>query len=228
MQKYIRDAGISSRRKAEELIKKGKVKVDGVVVATLGSKIDEQSAEVRIEGKLIKPVGDKLYLVLHKPSGYATTRQDIHAEKTVYDLLPKKYGKILHSVGRLDRETEGLLIFTNDGELTNILTHPRFAHEKEYRIETEKPFKEQHRQLLERGVYIDKRKYLAKKISYHRIGNCYRVCLVINEGKKRQVRRMFASIGFANIYLKRVREGKLELGDLPVGKYRFIHKAEIV
>lgn len=222
MQKFISQAGIASRRHAEELIVAGSVKVNGKLVTELGTKIDPGIDKVEVNGKKI--ISQKLiYLVMNKPKRYMTTRHDPERRKTVYELLPLNLRNVVWPVGRLDFNTEGLLIFTNDGDLTQSLTHPSKEHEKEYEVILDKELSAGRIEKIESGMMIDGKKTAPAKVRT----NGTTVYITIHEGANRQVRKMFGSLGYSVRNLKRIRIGKLKLGDLPSGEYKIIKKEEI-
>ena len=227
LQKFLSRAGVASRRHAEDMITNGRVKVNGKVVTKLGTKVDPGRDKVEVSGKVVSPPEDLVYLVLNKPAGYVTSRRDSYGRKTVYDLLPADLRPKIWSVGRLDYETEGLLIFTNDGELTQALTHPSFEHEKEYGVEINSPLSEKDKQTLREGVEINGRLTAPAKVTNVK-GK--RVNIVIHEGRKRQVRRMFSELGYQVLKLTRVREGKLDLAklNLPSGQARRMERRDII
>ena len=213
LQKYLARAGVASRRKAEELIISGRVTVNGIV-AELGSKVQEGD-EIRLDGKRVEKMAETITYMLNKPAGVVTTADDERGRKTVLDLLPNVPG--LHPVGRLDMDSEGLLLLTTDGDLTLRLTHPRYEHEKEYRVWCkEGELGAAELGILERGLELDDgpaRAVVAKRAE----GGCK---LVLAEGRNRQVRRMLAKVGYSVTRLVRTRIARLELGALPSGEYR--------
>lgn len=219
LQAYLARAGIGSRRKAEDLIRQGRVRVNGAV-ARLGQEVGPQD-RVEVDGKPIE-LPRRVVLALHKPKGYTTTRSDPHAERTVYELLPRIPG--LHPVGRLDRDSEGLLLFTNDGELTFRLTHPRHGVRKVYRVWTERGTLPQAvcRRLLE-GVELEDGPARALACRPAPGG----AVLVLAEGRKREVRRMLKAVGYPVRRLLRTQVGPIRLGDLPPGRWRFLTEAEL-
>lgn len=225
LQKYIAMNSNYSRRKAEELILLGKISVNGKIIEEMGTRVDPDKDSVEIEGKPIQKNEEKIYLMLNKPAGFVTTRADLNAKKTVMELI--KY-KNVYPVGRLDKDTEGLLLFTNDGDFAYKLTHPKFEHEKEYIVYLKKPFSPANKQLLENGIMIDFKKTAPCKIyNIQTNKNLISLSIVIHEGRKRQIRRMFEKIGNPLVFLKRVRVGKIMLGDLPQGEVRFLTADEI-
>lgn len=213
LQKFISQAGVASRRKAEELIKQNRVRVNGKVIREMGVMIEPQKDKVEVNNRKIKLASEFVYYALNKPPGYVCTRQDPKAEKTIYDLLPRELRNKVWSVGRLDKESEGLLILTNDGELTLELTHPRYEHEKEYEVMLDKPFES------------DKEKAAPAKIMKIAGKN---LKVILKEGKKRQIRRIFDSLGYKVYKLKRVRINKLKLNSLTQGEFEPIKKQEVL
>lgn len=229
LQKYLSQCGVASRRQAEDMIQEGLIKVNGHVVDKLGTKVDPTIDRIQVGRKNIQ-TQSKIYYLLHKPAGYVSTRFDIHADRKVTDLVP--YNPPVYPVGRLDKDTEGLLILTNDGEFTNYLTHPKHHIGKEYFVIAKSRFDdldlEESIRKLTKGVLISG--YLTKpadvtnirvdreKISFN---------ITINEGKKHQIYRMCHNVGLKVQKLIRVRIGHLKLGDLPKGHYRLLKAPEI-
>lgn len=213
LQKFISQAGVASRRKAEELIKQNRVRVNGKVIKEMGVMVNDQKDTVEVNNRKIKLVDEFVYYALNKPPGYVCTRQDPKEKKTIYSLLPGELRDKVWSVGRLDKESEGLLILTNDGELTLELTHPRFEHEKEYEVMLDKPFE------------ADKEKAAPAKIMKISGKN---LKVILKEGKKRQIRRIFAELGYKVYKLKRIRINKLRLGSLIKGEFEPIKKQDIL
>ena len=227
LQKYIADAGIASRRKAEELIQRGKVKINGTVCSVLGTKVNSETDEVEVNGTVIEKVKKKYYIMLNKPSGYITTTEDDRQRPTVMELVSDIKTR-LYPVGRLDFDTEGLLIITNDGEFANRLIHPSKEIEKVYLAEVKGLPGLEILKKLQRGVDIGD--YVTRPAKAELIRGSERmstVRLTVSEGKKRQVRRMMESVGYPVVALKRVEIGPLMLGNLPRGKWRHLRQAEI-
>lgn len=230
LQKYIASCGAASRRKAEDMIKQGRVSVNGER-ASLGMEIDEKKDQVELDGKVLKPETIR-YIVLNKPAGYVCTSKDRHAEKTVHDLIDSD--ERLYTVGRLDKDTEGLILLTNDGEFTNRLTHPSHEIEKTYEALVQgNPTRGELIRLRE-GVRIEEddgeRKVKTAPAKVRVIARYEKECLLeitIHEGRKRQVRKMLRAVGHPVKKLKRVKEGFLTLGDLKPGEYRNLSKAEV-
>ena len=217
-------AGVASRRHAEEMIVAGKVKVNGQKVTELGTKVDPGKDKVTVDGKLIRPRTSFLYLAMNKPKRTMTTRDDPRKRKTVFDLLPPELKNSIWPIGRLDFNTEGLLLFTNDGDLTQKLTHPSFEHDKEYEVQLDKELSEGRIEKIQGGMMIDGKMTAPAKLRTE--GTT--VYLTIHEGMNRQVRKMFGELGYTVRNLKRIRIGKLKLGDIPSGQYREFDPKQIV
>ena len=227
LQKFIAGAGICSRRKAEELITAGKVKVNGNRVTELGTKIDPETDSVEVDGKPIGSGGKKYYIMLNKPAGYITTTSDTHDRPTVMNLVSDIKARI-YPVGRLDADTEGLLLMTNDGDFANAVIHPSKKHEKVYIAEVKGLPMLETLKILKRGV--DTGEYITKPANVELLkGNQSTSTLKIGitEGRKRQVRIMCETVGHPVLALKRVEIGPLTLGNLPKGKWRHLRKEEI-
>jgi 23S rRNA pseudouridine2605 synthase len=225
VQKVLAAAGIGSRRACEELIAAGRVAVDGEVV-TLGAKADARSQIITVDGERVHTNPTLVYLLLNKPTGYVTTVTDPQGRPTVMDLVPAS--PRVYPIGRLDRDTEGLLLLTNDGELANRLAHPSFEVEKTYVAQIRGPAKRRAvRQLLD-GVELDDG--AARARSVRELGNAgdkTLVEIVLAEGRKREVRRMLQAVGLPLERLARVRVGPLALGDINPGKFRPLTGAEV-
>ncbi|MBE6818276.1 MAG: rRNA pseudouridine synthase [Ruminococcaceae bacterium] len=226
LQKFMADNGIASRRKSEELIAAGKVKVNGHK-AFIGQKIHPKKDIVSVQGKKIVKNDDLYYIMLNKPRGYVTTTKDELGRKCVNELV-KDIAARLYPVGRLDRESEGLLFLTNDGEFTNALTHPSHGVRKTYRV-TVKPVVEEYLlQKLENGVEIDGKKTAPCMVKLlEKQEDRMFLEFIISEGRNRQIRKMCESIGTQVIRLKRTAEGDVKLGGLPVGQWRHLETKEI-
>ena len=225
VQKVLAAAGIGSRRACEELIAAGRVAVDGEVVQ-LGAKADATTQIITLDGERIHSNPTLVYLLLNKPAGYVTTVTDPQGRPTVMDLIPAT--PRVYPVGRLDRDTEGLLLLTNDGELANRVAHPRYEIEKTYVAQIRGPAKRRAvRQLLE-GVTLDDG--VAKARSVRELGSAADhtlIEIVLAEGRKREVRRMLQAVGLPLERLARVRVGPLPLGDINPGKFRPLSGAEV-
>ncbi len=222
IQKYISDCGYTSRRKAEELILKGVVTVNGMVAKT-GDKIDENTAIVRVEGKLIRPEVKKVYIMLNKPVGYLSSVSDDRGRKTVIDLLKGVKERVV-PVGRLDYDTEGLLLLTNDGDFTYTVTHPKHNIQKTYLAGLNEIPDDDKLTLLKEGVEIED--YIAKADKLSK-GKGKDVYITISQGKNRQVRKMFEKIGYKVVKLKRISIGNLTLDGLKSGEWKYLEKNDI-
>ena len=232
LQKVLAQAGVASRRACEELIRQGRVQVNGQVVTELGTQVDPNQDEISVDGTPIAGPAEKVYLILNKPSGYISTAHDPWGRPTVLDLVPHQ-GR-LYPVGRLDAESEGLLLLTNDGGLTHHLTHPRYEHEKEYLALVKGHPTDAVLSQLRRGVDLEEGRTAPAKVS--RVsqkegwgtppGTTW-LRIVVHEGRKRQIRRMCAAVGHPVQRLVRVRMGPVELGDLPVGGHRSLSAKEV-
>lgn len=227
LQKIIAMKGYCSRRKAEELIQKGKVKVNGEVVTTMGYKASVNDF-IEVEGNPLDEVEDKVYYLLNKPRGVVTTASDEKGRKTVVDLI--NTNKRIYPVGRLDYDTTGLIILTNDGELTNYLIHPKNNIEKVYVAKIEGIFTKENLKRLCNGVIIDgykTSKAKAKILKIDKKKNTSVVELIIHEGKNHQVKKMFETIGYAVIKLKRESIAFLTLDGIKSGEYRQLSIKEV-
>lgn len=220
LQQFLARAGIASRRKAEDLIRSGRVSINNQVV-DIGAVVQTGDI-VRLDGERVRMPQKKVVIALHKPKGYTTTHEDEHAEKLVYELVPRHPG--LHSVGRLDKDTEGLLLLTNDGHLTQLLTHPRNQVRKLYRAwcKRGRVSKEACQQLVQ-GVMLGDG--LARALEAQPVKDGIK--LVLAEGRKREVRRMLGKVGHPVERLVRLAVGPIELGDLEAGTWRYLTPEEI-
>ncbi len=215
LQKFLAAAGVASRRKSEELIRAGRITVNGEV-AELGSKVSATDI-VEFDKEIVSKNIETITFMLNKPVGYISSLSDDLNRQTVMDLVPKVDG--LHPVGRLDKNSQGLLLLTNDGSLTLEMTHPRYEHEKEYRIWTKQgTVAPEELASLEQGVELEDGWARAVAAKYAKDG----CILVLNEGRKRQVRRMLAELGYRVIKLERIRIANLKLAKLEVGQYRVL------
>ena len=220
------EVGICSRRKAEEYIKNGDVKVNGQVLTNLSYDVND-SDKVTLQGVEISIMGKKEYVMLHKPKGYISACSDDKGRRTVIDLLPDNL-KHLKPVGRLDYDSEGLLILTNDGELAFALTHPSHGVAKKYVIRIEGQIKESELAVIRKGVVIDgERLSPCKAVPILFDGKHTKIEVTISEGKNRQIRKMFEAIGKIVVFLKRVSIGELELGNISRGGHRLLTISEI-
>ena len=226
LNKFLSNSGVASRRKCDLLIEEGKVTVNGKVVNELGLKINEKKDKVKVEGKDISLPSSFVYIKLNKPKGYACTASDEKGRKTIYDLVDCE--ERLFSIGRLDYDTEGLIILTNDGDFANAVAHPRFQTEKEYRVTAEGEIKESELAVMRKGVVVDGERMPSARVEKLSYENGFtKLSVVIDEGQNRQVRRMFEAIGHQIKLLKRVRIGQVRLGGLKRGEYRDLTEEEL-
>ena len=225
--KYIASCGVASRRKAEEFIVEGLVKVNGTVVKNLATDIDETKDVVTVNDQKISLKSDNVYYMLNKPKGYVTTMSDEKDRKSIVDLISSVDNRI-YPIGRLDYESEGLLFLTNDGDLTYKLTHPSFGIEKKYIVKIEGPTKESELAVLRAGVVIDGVRYgkcKADLLSFE--NNISRIKITLTEGKNREIRKMFEAINREVIFLKRIEMAGIKLGGLKRGEMRKLNQFEI-
>lgn len=233
--RFLAHAGVASRRHAEDLIAAGRVQVNGVTIREQGSRIDAAHDIVRVDGQIIQATDKHVYILLHKPAGYLSTVSDPDGRPTVLDLLPPNLHSLrIYPVGRLDNDTSGLLLLTNDGDFALHLTHPRYALEKHYEALVQGQPSNTALNALRRGVVITedngrKHKTAPATISPLRhIGENTWIKLSIHEGRKRQVRRMMAAVDLTVLVLKRVGIGHLLLGSLPESRWRYLTDEEII
>lgn len=227
LNKFLADCGISSRRKADDLIKSGRVKVNSLVIKKLGVVIDTDVDKVEFDHKNIQ-LENKVLFAFYKPVGVVSTVSDPHAKKTIIDFFPKKLGR-LYPVGRLDKDSEGLILVTNNGDLANKLTHPRYLHEKEYEVIIEGKNDTNIKNFTRRFV-IDE--YRIKSMELSKIkkmsNNQWKINLVLQEGRKRQIREAARLLGYVVKRIKRIRIGKFKLGEIAPGKYVPVDIKQIV
>lgn len=222
LNKYIANAGVCSRRAADKLIDEKKVKVNGKVVLEKGTVIDTYKDNVEVNGKKISISEEKVYILLNKPKGYITTAKEQFNRPFVLDLINEK--KRVYPVGRLDMDTSGLLILTNDGQLTNKITHPKNHIHKTYEAILKNELSNVDMQKLEKGVDIGG--YVTQPAEVQKLGD-KKVRITISEGKNRQVRKMFETVNNKVVELKRISIGKLTLENLEVGKFKYVKYEEI-
>jgi pseudouridine synthase len=227
LQKYLAGCGVASRRKAEELIAQGRVSVDGEIVLAMGSQIDPTRQEIRLDGKLVTAQNDLLYILLNKPQGYVTTMSDPQGRPIVTSLL-KGIKARLFPVGRLDLDTEGALLLTNDGELAQKIQHPSYEVTKTYEAQILGCPSTGLLQKLEQGILLEGKKTAPARITLitRQSGTCT-IRITIHEGRKRQVRKMFQAIGHPVVHLKRVAYGHLFLQGLTTGTYRVLTQEDL-
>ena len=231
LQKFMADCGVAARRKCEEMIAAGRVRVNGTVVTRLGTTIRVGRDAVELDGKPLSaaPAAETphLYLLLNKPRGYLVTASDERGRRTVFDLIGPQPRRIF-AVGRLDKESEGLLLLTSDGDLAQSLAHPSFETEKEYEVTAEGAVGRDTCRRLQEGVDLDNRRTMPALVRIvRRDAETSVLTVAIREGRKRQVRRMLDAVGHPVIRLIRVREGGLRLGDLPTGRWRNLEPGEV-
>ncbi len=224
LQKFLASAGVASRRASEELIRKGRVTVNGVT-AELGSKVDPDRDQVRVDGRLLEAEA-KEYWLLNKPPGLVTTARDPQHRGTVLDLVPA-VGRVF-PVGRLDLDTSGVLLLTNDGDLANRLLHPRYGVDKLYEVEVEGTLSEAAIERLEQGVTLEDGKTAPAEVNVEKATpKGSRISMKIHEGRKRQVKRMLAAVGHPVLGLHRRRFGPLDDAGLQIGRSRRLNAVEI-
>jgi 23S rRNA pseudouridine2605 synthase len=218
VQKILSHNGVCSRRNAEKLIDEGRVRVNDKII-TLGDKATDED-KIYVDNKLIQKK-EKIYLKFHKPVGYVTALTDRH-EKTIMELINIK--ERVFPVGRLDKNTSGLILLTNDGDFANKIMHPRYEIEKTYLVGLYRQIEDKHIKMLERGIELDDGKTRPAKVKKH---HERLIEITIHEGKNRIIRRMLKKIGHPTNFLKRIKIGKMDLGKLEVGKIRFLTKKEL-
>ena len=221
LNRFLAAAGIASRRQADELIAQGRVTVNGRRCNDFHYQ-PGPGDHVKVDDKLISPK-TQVYLALNKPRGFLCTQRDLHATDTIFDLLPPKFSRLFH-VGRLDAQSEGLLLLTNDGAFVQRLTHPRFKIEKEYEVNLDRPASPDLAERLLRGVILDGKRAMAARV--RRI-SATRLQIVLTQGLNRQIRRMLERFGFHAKRLRRIRIANLGLHDLPLGKWRQLSPHEV-
>lgn len=225
LQKFMAEAGVASRRKCEELISAGRVRVNGQT-AQIGASV-EPGDVVELDGKRVKPARDSVYLMLNKPGDCVSTCSDDKGRKTVMDYLPPNLPRV-YPVGRLDFNTEGLLLLTNDGEFANKMTHPKHSVQKKYLVVIDSSISDLDVRRLESGVTIDGHKTAPAIIKVlNESPKRTELLCIISEGRNRQLRKMFEVVGKNVVYIKRVAVGSLRLGDLKRGQYRYLTSQEI-
>ena len=226
LNKYLAMANVASRRKCDEFISQGKILVNGKV-ATLGTSVDEKKDKVEYDGKTLSLETNFVYLKMHKPKGYVCSANDEHGRKTVYDLLPKQSARVF-TIGRLDYDTEGLLLFTNDGQLTEKLSHPRNEIKKIYIAKVKGKLKESELAVLRKGVVLESEVLPDAKVEYLEMGADYtKLQITIDEGKNHQIKNMFTAIGKELLFLKRTQIGEVKLGGLGRGLTKSLSQEEI-
>ena len=227
LQKILARAGFSSRRGAEELIRQGKVTIDGQVVTEMGVRVDPDLHRIECNGLPVNQEEEKVYIMLNKPTGYLSTLSDPQGRPIVTDLLEDVSARVF-PVGRLDFDTEGMLLLSNDGELSQQILHPSFEINKTYIATVSGNPSRKKLAELERGIELEGRRTWPARIKVLSAGpKKTTIEIIIHEGRKRQVRKMFAAIGHRVVALERVAYGGLRLGDLPRGRYRFLTRKDL-
>jgi 23S rRNA pseudouridine2605 synthase len=227
--KALTEAGAGSRRRAADAIMRGLVRVNGSVVSDLRYAVDAEKDRITVDGRVVDIKSQKhVYLMLNKPADVLSTVSDERGRRTVIDILPEKYRNIgLHPVGRLDKDSTGLLLLTNDGDFTYRLTHPKFEKEKEYLLQIGAILKPHEISALQKGVELEDGMTHGAVVRLIQLSKPFNYSITLHEGRKRQVRRMFASLGHRVVALSRVREGSVVLGDLEEGHVRELSAAEV-
>jgi 23S rRNA pseudouridine2605 synthase len=221
LNRFLAAAGLGSRRHCDDLIAAGRVTINGKICTNFSAQPASRD-HVKVDDKLVR-AASTLTIMLHKPRGFVSTRKDLHARNTVFDLLPKNFSR-LFNVGRLDAQTEGLLLLTNDGELAQRLTHPRFKLDKEYEITLDRPWDPSLAPKLLRGIVLDgQRAKIARLFPL----SPTRLRIILRQGINRQIRRMFQAVGYGVKRLLRIRTGNVRLGDLACGHWRALTRHEL-
>lgn len=224
LNKYLSECGIASRRKSDILIQEGRISINGKVISELGFKVNPDIDEISIDGEIIKSK-EKLYYLLNKPKGVISSTKDERKRRVVTDLIP--INEKIYPVGRLDFNTTGVLLLTNDGEFSNFLTHPKNGIEREYEVLLDKELKIEDKKKLLKGVYLERRKSLFQKIYFPK-KNIYNLVRVITvEGRNHFVKNMFNSLDYDVKELHRVRYGIFNVGKLKKGEMRVISQKEL-
>jgi 23S rRNA pseudouridine2605 synthase len=221
LNRFLAAAGVGSRRHCDQLIAAGRVTINGKICIDFSAQPAARD-HVKVDGKLTR-AEPPFYLIINKPAGFVSTRSDPHARDTIFDLLPAKFPRLFH-VGRLDAQSEGLLLLTNDGDLAERLTHPRYKIEKEYEVTLDRRWDPAHTSKLMRGIFLDGRR---AQIAHLHSVTPTRLRVVLRQGINRQIRRMFEALGYRIRRLVRIRIGNLRLGDLPRGHWRSLTKHEL-
>ncbi len=226
LNKFLASAGVASRRKCDELITAGKIKVNGNVTTTLGLQVDDEKDEVAFEDTIVYPVEKKIYIVINKPVGFVSTVKDEHDRKTVIDLIP--LSERIFPIGRLDYESTGVLLITNDGPLSHRLTHPSYEIEKVYFVLLDKIVTPKDLYHIEHGIMLDNKKTHPCKVSQVRVyDNCSLLSISIHEGRNRQIRRMFESLEYEVQELDRVQFANIDLKGIKRREWRYLTNKEI-
>lgn len=223
LQAYLAHCGVASRRASEKIISDGRVQVNGITVTELGTKVSEKDV-ILVDGKQIFLEETKRYVLLNKPIGFVCTQSDEKGRQTAVDLLKESYSERLYNVGRLDMFSCGIIIFTNDGDFAKKLSHPSAEIEKEYIVESSLPFPRSLADNFKKGIRVEGVFYKAKDAEEL---NPRKMRIVLIEGKNREIRRVFSDAGVSIKYLKRVRIGNVQIGDLKPGEFRELSETEV-
>jgi len=221
LNRFLAAAGVGSRRHCDAVIAAGRVTINGRLCTDFSAQPADRD-HVKVDGKLVQ-VDRTMHVVINKPAGFVSAKRDPHARNTIFHLLPSKFPR-LFNVGRLDTQSEGLLILTNDGELAQRLTHPRFKIAKEYEVTLDRQWDATLASKLTKGIFLDGKQARVEQL---RSITPTRLRVVLRQGMNRQIRRMFESVGYKVKRLARIRIGNLRLGDLPLGHWRPLSKSEI-
>ena len=227
IQKFLSRAGAASRRKAEAMVLDGRVRVNGTVVTELGTKVDPTLDRVEVDGTPIR-LSEARWIRFHKPAGVLCTAKDTHGRRTIYDLLPREHSSLRY-VGRLDLDTEGLLLLTNDGDIANRLQHPHYKVEREYEVSVRGVLSKKDLARLRVGVVLDDG--LARPVRIRvaaPVEEYGKLTLVMTEGRKREVRRLMYAVGYPVVTLRRIRFGPVKLGKLPSGKWETLSSHDVL
>jgi 23S rRNA pseudouridine2605 synthase len=227
LNKFLRDCGLGARRKCERLIEQGKVSVNGRIVDDLATSVDPEKDEVRVDDEIVTPFTERVYIVAYKPRGALVTAVDPHGRQTFLDAVDGLPAG-LFSVGRLDMDSEGLLILTNDGKLGFRLAHPRYGIERVYRVGVRRDMDDATLAKLRDGVVLEDGEARPKSVTVvDRGGASTTLEITLTEGRKREIRRMVEACGFEVDWLKRIGFGPVRLGDLAVGRWRHMTRDEV-
>jgi|SRR5690554_2453229 len=225
--RYLAQCNLGSRRQVESLVLEGKIRVNSKVCTDLATDINIGEDMVTYNGQRVTLVKERVYIALHKPKGYIVSRSDEYNRKTVFDLLPD-FGVNLFAVGRLDKDSEGLLLLTNDGEFADRIMHPRYKLPKVYKVEIKGKIRPDDLKQLQRGILIDGEQTLTARVFVKKRGQETSVLrFTIYEGKNRQIRKMVETLGYKVINLRRLQIDGIKLGDLPAGLFRFLSTGEV-
>ncbi|NMB52659.1 MAG: rRNA pseudouridine synthase [Bacteroidales bacterium] len=225
LNRYISNSGLCSRREADEIISKGLISVNGTIITKLGTKVSKRD-DIRFKGKKLS-AEKKVYILMNKPKGYVTTVKDPHAEHTVIELLGNNCPERVYPVGRLDKETTGVLLLTNDGELTGKLTHPKYERKKIYNVTLDKAVIKDDMFKLTEGIELDGELIASDSIAYSDLPDKSKIGIELHSGQNRVVRRLFESLGYKVKKLDRVYFAGLTKKNVPRGKWRYLSEKEI-